>query len=308
MWRVELIEVNDLYAGYNGSDILKGISLKFREGEMVGALGPNGSGKTTLINVMSGILKPRKGDVSLNGVSIKDLGIRDISRQIAVAPQKTEISFPFKCFSITLMGRNPHVSRWGFYSSEDERIALDAMVSTDTLRLHDRPITNVSGGEAQLVTVARILAQQTRALLLDEVTSNLDVCHKMAVFDLLKTINLNGATVISVMHDLNLAAMYCDRLIFMKKGQIILDGPTHEVFQESNLREIYETDVQISYHPVTKTPQAHFIPAHFSRFGSVYDPSNGEAGVGDLNNRRHGTCHSTERAGPKDYNSLWRLQ
>lgn len=288
---MELIEVKNLYAGYNGSDILKGISLKFQQGEMVGALGPNGSGKTTLINVMSGVLKPRTGTVSVNGISIKDLGIRDISKQIAVAPQKTDISFPFKCFSITLMGRNPYVSRWGFYSPEDKRIALEAMVSTNTLRLNDRPITNVSGGEAQLVTVARILTQQTQALLLDEVTSNLDVCHKMAVFDLLKTINGNGATVISVMHDLNLAAMYCDRLIFLKKGKIILDGPTHEVFQQSSLREIYETDVQISYHPVTKSPQAHFIPGHFSRLCAGHDVSVDRMGVGAKRDRRHGTSH-----------------
>lgn len=260
-----MIEIKDLCAGYNGLDVLKKISLKIDSGEMVAVLGPNGSGKTTLINVISGVLKPHKGSVTINGVSSTDLDVKSISKLIAVAPQKTEISFPFKCFSIALMGRSPYVSRWGFYSADDRRIALEAMASTDTLRLSDRPITNVSGGEAQLVTLARILTQQTKALLLDEVTSNLDVCHKMAVFDLLSSINEDGATVVSVMHDLNLAALYCDRLIFLKKGEIILDGPTDEVFQQSNLREIYETDVFVSHHPVTKAPQAHFIPGAYNR-------------------------------------------
>ncbi|MGD9818479.1 MAG: ABC transporter ATP-binding protein [Desulfomonilaceae bacterium] len=295
-----MIEIMDLYSGYSGSEILKGISLKVNLGEMVGILGPNGSGKTTLINTMSGVLKPKSGKILINGTVIDELEIHELSKQIAVAPQKTEISFPFKCFSITLMGRSPHVGKWGFYSENDKRIALEAMNSTNTLKLSERPITNVSGGEAQMVTVARVLAQQTGILLLDEVTSNLDVSHKMAVFDLLTRMNLQGATIISVMHDLNLAALYCNRLVFLKNGKILLDGPTHEVFQQNNLREIYETEVQISFHPVTKSPQAHFVPGFFRL--SRFDNPNCEPKVSgsSFDNRRHKPNDKITKTSPKN--------
>lgn len=302
-----MIETRDLYVGYNGSDILHGVSLEIASGEMVGILGPNGSGKTTLINALSGVLKARRGCVLVNGLTIDSLAVNDLSRQMAVAPQKTEISFPFKCFSITLMGRSPYVGRWGFYSRDDRRIALEAMSKTHTLGLAERPITNVSGGEAQMVTIARILAQQTDALLLDEATSNLDICHKMEVFDLLIKINRNGATVISVMHDLNLAALYCNRLIFLKKGEVVLDGPTHEVFQQKYLREIYETDVQISRHPVANCPQAHFIPGHISRITSSDFLDDSESGFGTYHNRRHGPTDPFGETSPENHSPVWRI-
>ena len=179
---------------------------------------------------------------------------------IASVPQKSEVSFPFRCLSIVLMGRYPYLSRWGGYSPEDKEAALQAMEETDTLHLAERLITQVSGGEAQRVIIARALAQQTEMLFLDEATSSLDVAKKIQAFDLLKRKNASGTTLLCAMHDLNLAALYCRRLIFLKDEKIVLDGPTADTFRDENLSEIYETDIRTSRHPVTGTPQAHFVP------------------------------------------------
>jgi iron complex transport system ATP-binding protein len=158
------------------------------------------------------------------------------------------------------MGRYPYLSGWGGYSKEDTDTALGAMALTDTLHLARRMINQVSGGEAQRVIIARALAQQTPILLLDEATSNLDVAKKIRIFDLLKQKNEEGLTLLCAMHDLNLAALYCRRLVFLKEGRILLDGSVEETFDENKLSEIYETDIRVARHPITGGPQAHFVP------------------------------------------------
>ena len=159
--------------------------------------------------------------------------------------------------------------------------ALDAMEQTETLHLAQRMITEVSGGEGQRVIIARALAQKSEILLLDEATSSLDVAKKIQVFDLLKDKNREGTTVLCAMHDLNLAALYCRRLIFLKHGTIVLDGPTEETFRERELSEIYDADIRISAHPVTGSPQAHFVPGRADRCGA---PGH-FAGYGDMGDR-----------------------
>jgi len=158
------------------------------------------------------------------------------------------------------MGRYPHLDNWGGYSPRDLDVAVSALEETKIAHLAQRYIGEVSGGEAQMVMVARALAQETEILLLDEATSNLDVARKVQVFDLLAEKNRQGATLLCVMHDLNLAALYCMRLIFLKNGAVAADGRTEDVFNDRTLSEIYETEIRVSAHPVTGSPQAHFVP------------------------------------------------
>ncbi len=258
-----MIEARGLACGYDRTDVLRDVDLHFRAGEVSGVLGPNGSGKTTLLHALAGIIKPRRGLVRLAGRELEGTTPRWRARRMASVPQRSEVSFPFRCLSVVLMGRYPHLSRWGGYTGRDMEAAMEAMESTRTLYLAERLISEVSGGEAQRVIIARALAQEAEILLLDEATSSLDVARKIQVFDLLARKNREeGTTVICAMHDLNLAALYCHRLIFIKQGRIALDGPTNDMFTTENLSEIYETPVMVSTHPVTGSPQAHFVPGH----------------------------------------------
>jgi iron complex transport system ATP-binding protein len=255
-----MIRVDSLTCGYGRQDVLSGLSFQVRGGEFVGILGPNGSGKSTLLLSLAGVLPYRRGGIQVGGEEIASTPPRRRARVMASVPQRSELSFPFKCLTMVLMGRYPYLSRWGGYTPEDHQAALKAMEETDTLHLAERPITQVSGGEAQRVILARALCQSTEILLLDEATSNLDAAKKVQVFDLLRRKNASGVTVLCAMHDLNLAALYCRRLLFLKSGQITLDGSIEETFTHELLSRIYETDIRISRHPVTGDPQAHFVP------------------------------------------------
>ena len=255
-----MIRVEALCCGYGKKDVINDLSFHLKRGEFAGVLGPNGSGKSTLLFAISGVLPVRSGSVHINGKEISRISIRARARQMASVPQKPEFSFSFKCLSIVLMGRYPFLSGWGGYSATDMEKAMEAMARTETLQLAQRMITEVSGGEAQSVLIAKALAQETDMLLLDEPTSSLDVARKIQVFDLLKQKHSENTTILCTLHDLNLAALYCDRLIFLKHGKIVLDGSTKETFNDENLSEIYETDIRVSRHPVTGGPQAHFVP------------------------------------------------
>ena len=270
-----MIEIRSLYCGYGAGDVLRDINLQFEEQELVGILGPNGSGKSTLLLAIVGIVPARTGKILIEGKAIEKTGPRWRAGRMASVPQKSEMSFPFRCLSIVLMGRYPYLSRWGGYSSQDMEAVHNAMQQTDTVHLAQRMITEISGGEAQRIIIARALAQSPSLLLLDEATSNLDVARKIHVFNLLKQKNVNErTTVLCAMHDLNLAALYCQRLIFIKDGKIVLDGLTEETFNEENLSHIYETEIRVSRHPVTGSPQAHFVPGgHPSHSNSDHLPN-----------------------------------
>ena len=170
-----MIEIKALSCGYDKRDVIHQINLNLNDGELAGILGPNGSGKSTLILSLSGVLSYRSGSIKVDDEEIARTTARWRARQMASVPQKSELTFPFKCLSVVLMGRYPYLPRWGGYSKEDMDKALDAMEQTDTIQFAQRMVTEVSGGEAQRVIIARALAQETGILLLDEATSSLDV-------------------------------------------------------------------------------------------------------------------------------------
>jgi iron complex transport system ATP-binding protein len=255
-----LIDITAVTCAYGEHVVLQDINLHLGAGEMAGLLGPNGSGKSTLLLALAGVLPPRRGHVKISGREVQAADARWRARQMASVPQKITVSFPFKCQSAVLMGRYPHLTGWGDYSREDLDLALAAMEQTGTLHLAGRLLPEVSGGEAQMVMIARALAQEAPILLLDEATSALDAAHKIRIFDLLKEKNRQGLTILAVMHDINLAALYCQRLIFLKHGQIMADGPKAAIFTAEILSELYETEIRVVRHPVTGDPQAYFVP------------------------------------------------
>ena len=255
-----MISVEGLIATYGERVVLHGLDFHVGEGELVGLLGPNGSGKTTLLHCLSRVVRLHSGSVTVAGRELSTYPMKELARVEASVPQRLEISFPFKCIEVVLMGRYPHQHAFGSNSDEDLAVAMEAMRLTDTLDLAQRRITEISGGEAQRVIIARALAQEAKIMLLDEATANLDVAHKMQMFDLFLEKNKQGGTFLCAMHDLNLASLYCQRLIFLKQGRIRVDGPTMGTFTEENLSNIYETEVRIIPHPDNGAPQAMFVP------------------------------------------------
>ncbi len=256
-----VIRVTDLSLGYEDRTVLTDLNFQVDPGEFVGLLGPNGSGKSTLLHALSGLLPPKSGSIVIKDRRLETMASRLRAQILAVVPQSTEVRFPFPCLEIVLMGRYPHRKRLGSLTDEDLLWALKSMRRTTTDHLKERPITEVSGGECQRVVIARALAQDPQILLLDEATSSLDVRKKLEIFEILKLLNeTKGLTVLCAMHDLNLAALYCRRLIFLKDGGIVQDGPTEQVFTPDVLTQVYETPMEVIRHPGHQRPYAVMLP------------------------------------------------
>ncbi len=255
-----MIELQNISFSYDdGPHALRGISLKVGKGEFVGILGPNGSGKTTLLKIISGILKAQRGALFLEGRPFEKVQHKNRAKFIAVVPQETSIPFSFSAVEVVLMGRAPYLKPFGFETKADIVIAKNAMSATDVSHLSERNIQELSGGEKQRVIVARALAQEPQLLLLDEPTTFLDIKHQMELYRLVKKRNEeDGLTVITVLHDINLASTFCDRIIFLKQGQIVADGTPHDVIKYAKIKEVFDTEVYVGINDLTGMP--YYVP------------------------------------------------
>ena len=235
-----IVSIRDVRASYGEARALDAFSLDVAAGELVGVLGANGAGKTTLVRLLSGVTKPAAGTVEVAGRPLASYSPRERARLVAVVPQETSIAFPFRVDEVVMMGRFPHLSRFGLEGEADRAIALAAMEATGVERFRDRAIGTLSGGERQLVLVARAIAQEAQVLVLDEPTSFLDLRHQLRLYEtLVRLIAERGLTVIAVSHDLNLAAQYGDRLVLMRAGRVLAAGPPDSVLTEENLHLTY---------------------------------------------------------------------
>ena len=241
-----LLDLERVSFAYGRHVALRELSLQIAEGEMLAIAGPNGSGKSTLLGLLSGVRRPSGGVVRLAGKDLAAYDRRMVARTVAVVPQESAIAFPYRVGEMVLIGRAPHLKGFGLESAHDVAVAEDAMRRTGVLALADRPLAELSGGERQRVIVARALAQEPRLLLLDEPTTFLDLRHAIEILDLLAELNgRERLTVVAVLHDLTIAAMYFRRIVFLRDGALAGDGPPADVLTESTLREIFETDVRV---------------------------------------------------------------
>jgi len=244
------LEVDSLVTGYSDEKILKDISFHVEKGDFLGIIGPNGSGKSTLIRALTRIISPWDGSVKYDKKNIEKMSRNEIARKVSVVPQDTFINFPFTVRDVVLMGRSPYIGRFKNPDKEDIKIAKEAMQATKTLRFEDRSVRDLSGGELQRVVLARALTQKPDLLLLDEATSQLDIGHKKEVMDMLKEMNENkNLSVISVHHNLNLAARYCKKILLLDDGKKHVHGRPEEVLTNSHLRAVYGVEAEVHEHP-----------------------------------------------------------
>ncbi|HVM96061.1 MAG TPA: heme ABC transporter ATP-binding protein [Candidatus Acidoferrales bacterium] len=245
------ISADHLHFRYGLEPVINDISLTLQAGEMLGVIGPNGSGKSTLLRLLSGVLTPERGDVLLHGKQLQTYTRRQLGQQLAVVPQDTLIEFPFSVTEVVLMGRTPHLAGFAFESRRDLEIAKSAMERCGVQHLAQRSIHEISGGERQRVILARALAQETEIFLLDEPGAFLDIRHEVEIYDLLHDLQREGRSIVTVLHDLNLAALYCDRIVLLKEGRLARLGPPAEVITYDAITEVYETEVYVDLNTVT---------------------------------------------------------
>lgn len=246
------IETRGLGFAYDGAPVLDDVSIRVEPGEIVGLLGPNGSGKSTLIRLLSGVLSGHTGAVLLDGVELREIPRRALARAVSVVPQEPVFGFPFTALEVVLLGRHPHLAGLAFESEQDVELARRALARCAATELAPRTIHELSAGERQRVVFAKALAQQPRALLLDEPASFLDIRHQVELYDIVRSMaGEGGCTVLTVMHDLNLAAEYCDRIYLLCQGRVAAGGPTPEVLTYANLKRVFETEVYVDTNTLT---------------------------------------------------------
>lgn len=237
--------------------------LRIEQGEMVAVLGPNGSGKTTLLKLILGLLRPEAGEIRVDGRPPGEIGRRALARTIAMVPQEVALPFNLTAAEVVLLGRTAYLRRFRGPAPEDREMVRSAMAATGVLSLAGRPYHELSGGERQRVIVAMALAQEPRLLLLDEPTRHLDLSHQLRILSLIRRLNREqGITVISAMHDVNLCAIYFDRLILLSSGQIVADGPPEKVIQPQLLEEFFGIAALVGRHPTRDVPWVTVLPEH----------------------------------------------
>lgn len=256
----ELLKIKNLSAGYDENIVLHDIGCTVSQGELIGIIGPNGSGKTTLLRAITRILKPHKGEILIDGKNIWKIPLKEISQMVAVSSQLLDPVLT-TVEEYILLGRLPYYRKYQFFeTSKDETIVEKYMRLTDTFRLKESLMTELSGGERQLASIARALAQEPILLLLDEPTSHLDITHQAQIMELIGRLNRElGLTVLMVLHDLNLASEYCSRLLLLNNGSIHKLGTPEEVLTYRTIEEVYKTVVLVKKNPLSGKPYVFLI-------------------------------------------------
>ncbi len=251
----DTLSARELTFAYNGFPVLEKVSLDLQPGRLVGVIGPNGAGKSTLVRLLSGVLTPGSGQVTLDGRPLAAWKRRQVARRLAVVPQSPNLPEMFTVAEVVLLGRTPYLGLLGNESAHDREIARRAMERTQSWHLAHRLIGTLSGGERQRVVVARALAQQPSVLLLDEPTTHMDVNHQLGLIVLVRQLAAeDNLAVLAILHDLNLASLYCDELILLAGGRIVAHGGPREVLTHDRISAAYRADVLVLSHPQTGRP------------------------------------------------------
>ncbi|WP_292594441.1 ABC transporter ATP-binding protein [Mesotoga sp. UBA5847] len=252
---VDPIQVRDLHFSYGKEEVLSGIDLELKHGEVLGILGPNGSGKSTLMGVICGIRKNWNGLVKITGEDLHGLSTKKLARIISYIPQSFEPSFDLKVETIVSFGRNPHLKGLGNLTNEDYMIIDESMRLTEVYGFKDRPFSTLSGGEKQRVIIAKALAQEGKILLMDEFTTHLDPGHARRVGKIATDlVRAKGLSAIAIFHDINQAVEISDTLLFINNGRVITSGKAWDVVTPEIIRQVYGLKSKIMQNPVSGLP------------------------------------------------------
>lgn len=252
------LKVEELTYSYGEKEAADHVSLQVNEGEFVGLIGPNGSGKSTVLkNIYRGLI-PDSGTITLDGENLLTMPYRKSALKLAVVGQENEVPFDFLVEEIVSMGRSPHKKLFDIDNAHDKEIVHHALEHLGMERMAKRNYLHLSGGEKQRVIIARAIAQESDFFILDEPTNHLDISYQMQIFDFIKRLNV---TVLSAIHDLNMAALYCDRIYVLKNGKVVLHGTPEEVLTPENIYEVYGVRSSVVKHPITGKMAITFLPA-----------------------------------------------
>ncbi|MEU5976589.1 ABC transporter ATP-binding protein [Streptomyces sp. NPDC047315] len=249
------VDIDDLTVTVNGARLVRDVSLHADSGRLVGLVGPNGSGKSTLLRCAYRALRPSTGTVRLDGDDLHSLSPREGARRVAALPQETVGEFDFTAGEVVAMGRLPHQRAAARTTADDRAACRAALAAVGAAHLADRGFLTLSGGEKQRVLIARALAQRPRVLVLDEPTNHLDIAQQLEVLPLVRE---SGLTVLTALHDLNLAAAYCDVLYVIDRGRIVADGPPQEVLTADLLAKVFGVRAHRVRHPASGAVQLLF--------------------------------------------------
>lgn len=252
-----VLEGRDLHWEVHARRIVDGASVALARGECVGLIGPNGSGKSSLLRMLYRVLQPTRGCVLLTGQDVAGIDDRAFARQVAVLAQESAPGFDTSVAELVMLGRIPHQARWARDNAQDHAIVREALRQVGAGDLAERSLADLSGGEKQRVLLARALAQQPQVLLLDEPTNHLDIRYQLEVMGLLRRQRLSA---IVALHDLNIAAHYCDRLVLIDQGRIVAEGEPAQVLTPATLQQVYGVAAAVDLHPATGRTRISFIP------------------------------------------------
>ena len=239
-----VLDISSLSFNFGSKNILADIDLSIKNNGIVGIIGPNGSGKSTLLKCIYRVLKPKTGTIFIDGKNINDYQFKETAKKMAVVAQHNDTHFDFNVLEMVLIGRSPHKKFMERDSAEDIELAYKSLEQVNMKDFADRNFSSLSGGEKQRIILARALVQNTDCLILDEPTNHLDIKHQLHFMSLAKDLKI---TVISAIHDLNIAAMYCDKIYTLKEGQIIASGSVNEVITEEVIKTLYDVEAKIIY-------------------------------------------------------------
>jgi ABC-type cobalamin/Fe3+-siderophores transport system ATPase subunit len=259
---MKIFEVDSLDSGYGKTRVLQNISVSVAPQDFLGIIGPNGAGKSTFLKVLSGLLEPLKGSINFSGQKLSSYDPGEIARRMAFVPQFLENINPFKVENFVGMGRFPFQNFWEKNSREDREIIDDSLKLTGTVHLKGRLLSELSGGELQLVCIARALAQNKDVIICDEPVSSLDIQHSIQIMDLLYRLNREGSTIITVLHDINLASDYCSSIMGLKGGELFCHGKPAECLTGDLISSLFGSDCSMKKNPVTGNPYIYPIPEY----------------------------------------------
>ncbi|WP_167740679.1 Fe(3+) dicitrate ABC transporter ATP-binding protein FecE [Muribacter muris] len=249
-----MLAVTDLQLAYQETTIVPNLSITFPKNQIIALLGPNGCGKSTLLKALARLLKPKSGHIRYQAVDIWQKSAKAYAKTLAFLPQRHIVPEGISVKELVSFGRSPYLNMWGRLSLQDEELVEQALAATQMAQFADYPVISLSGGQQQRAFLAMVLAQNTEIILLDEPTTYLDLSHQAELMAMMRTLQQQGKTVITVLHDLNQACRYCDHLVVLKQGELIKQGMPQQVMSEQLLKQVFDLDVEIHADPVSHTP------------------------------------------------------